>query len=54
MESGDYKMAAFSDDHMSRLYEKFILEYYRQNHPYLTEVKAAQLDAIAREYFEIR
>ena len=42
-ESGDYKMAAFSDEHMSRLYEKFILEYYRQNHPYLTEVKAAQV-----------
>ena len=36
-------MAAFSDDHMSRLYEKFILEYYHQHHTYLTEVKAAQV-----------
>ena len=42
-DSGDYKMAAFSDEHMSRLYEKFILEYYRQNHPYLSEVKAAHV-----------
>ena len=36
-------MAAFSDEHMARLYEKFILEYYRQHHTYLTEVKAAQV-----------
>ncbi len=42
-EKGDYKMAAFSDEHMARLYEKFILEYYRQHHTYLTEVKAAQV-----------
>lgn len=42
-EKGDYKMAAFSDDHMARLYEKFILEYYRQRHTYLTEAKAAQV-----------
>lgn len=40
---GEYKMAAFSDEHMARLYEKFILEYYRQHHTYLTEVKAAQV-----------
>ena len=31
-EAGDYKMAAFSDDHMSRLFEKFVLEYYRVHH----------------------
>ena len=42
-ESGEYRMAAFSDDHMARLYEKFILEYYRQEHPELTKVKAAQV-----------
>ena len=28
-EKGRYKMASFSDQHMNRLYEKFILEYYR-------------------------
>ena len=36
-------MTAFSDERMAKLYERFILEYYRQNHPYLTEVKAAQV-----------
>lgn len=42
-EKGEYKMVAFSDEHMARLYEKFILEYYRQHHNYLSEVKAAQV-----------
>ena len=36
-------MASFSDDHMARLYERFILEYYRQKYTYLTEVKAGQV-----------
>ena len=31
-ESGTYKMATFSDDHMNRLFEKFVLEYYRVHH----------------------
>lgn len=31
---GEYKMAAFLDEQrMSRLYEKFVLEYYRYHHP---------------------
>lgn len=42
-EKGEYKMASFSDEHMARLYEKFILEYYRQHHTYLSEVKSAQV-----------
>lgn len=42
-ESGNYRMQAFTDKYMSRLYEKFILEYYRVHHPYLTEVKASQI-----------
>ena len=42
-EKGEYKMAAFSDEHMARLYEKFILEYYQQHHGYLTETRAAQV-----------
>ncbi len=42
-EKGEYRLASFSDEHMARLYEKFILEYYRQHHPYLSEVKAAQV-----------
>ena len=32
-ESGEYAMHTFSDEHMSRLYEKFILEYYKRHHP---------------------
>ena len=32
-ESGDVKMNTFTDDHMCRLYEKFVLEYYRKHHP---------------------
>ncbi len=42
-DKGEYKMMAFSDDNMARLYEKFILEYYRQHHKYLTEVSASQV-----------
>lgn len=42
-DEGRYKMTTFSDEHMARLYEKFILEYYRQHHTYLSEVKAAQV-----------
>jgi 5-methylcytosine-specific restriction enzyme subunit McrC len=42
-EKGEYKMVAFSDEHMARLYEKFILEYYRYHHSYFSEVRAAQV-----------
>ena len=34
-EDGNYKLLAFSDEHMERLYERFILEYYKQHHPEL-------------------
>ena len=34
-EDGKYKMREFSDDHMNRLFEKFVLEYYRRHHPSL-------------------
>lgn len=35
-EKGEFKMATFLDEqHMSRLYEKFVLEYYRYHHPFL-------------------
>ena len=42
-DKGNYRITGFSDEHMSRLYEKFILEYYRCHHTYLTEAKAAQV-----------
>lgn len=32
-ERGEFKMHTFSDEHMCRLYEKFVLEYYRRHHP---------------------
>jgi 5-methylcytosine-specific restriction enzyme subunit McrC len=42
-DKGNYKMVAFSDEHMHRLYEKFVLEYYKRHHSYLSEVKASQV-----------
>ncbi len=42
-EKGDYRMAAFSDEHMERLYEKFVLEYYKKNHAYLSDIRAAKV-----------
>ena len=42
-ESGEYKLATFIDEqHMCRLYEKFILEYYRKHYPNLN-VSASQI-----------
>ncbi len=41
-ESGRYKMREFSDERMCRLFEKFILEYYRKEHP-RTDAKAKQI-----------
>lgn len=35
-QQGSRKMMQFKDDHMSRLYEKFILEYYRKHYPNYT------------------
>ena len=34
---------AFSNDHMHRLFEKFVLEYFKRHHTYLTEARAAQV-----------
>lgn len=40
-EKGDYKMATFLDEqHMSRLFEKFVLEYYRYHRPDLNAYPA--------------
>lgn len=40
-DKGTYKVAAFSDEHMHRLYERVILEYFKRHHPYLAEARAA-------------
>lgn len=42
-EEGRMKMREFSDDHMCRLFEKFVLEYYKRHHPELKPC-AAQID----------
>jgi 5-methylcytosine-specific restriction enzyme subunit McrC len=42
-DNGKYKMTAFSEEHMHRLFEKFVLEYYKRQHSYLSEVRAAQV-----------
>ena len=34
-EDGKYKLYTLSDDQMERLYEKFVLSYYRRHHPEL-------------------
>lgn len=31
-ETGNYKMATFSDEHMNKLFERFVLEYYKVHH----------------------
>ncbi len=42
-EAGGYRMMGFSDAYMETLYEKFILEYYRKHHSYLTDIRAKQV-----------
>ncbi len=42
-DKGIYKMATFSDEHMHKLFEKFVLEYYKRHHNYLSDVRAAQI-----------
>ena len=32
-ENGNFNMQAFSDEHMCRLFEKFVLAYYKKHHP---------------------
>ena len=41
-DEGNYKLREFSDDHMCRLFEKFVLEYYKRHHPE-TKASAAQI-----------
>lgn len=42
-EKGSFKMIAFSEEHMHRLYERFVLEYFKRHHSYLNEIKASQI-----------
>ena len=40
---GQYMLQQFSEEHMARLYEKFVLEYYRKHHTYLDDARAMQV-----------
>ena len=42
-ENGKFQMREFSDEHMCRLFEKFVLSYYKKHHPDLKPC-AAQID----------
>lgn len=42
-ESGEYRAPTFSDEHMCKLYEKFILEFYRVHYPEL-QANADQIE----------
>lgn len=42
-EDGSYKMQILSENHMERLYEKFVLAYYRRHYGDLDEVRARQI-----------
>lgn len=42
-ERGEYRLHSFSDERMCRLFEKFVLEYYRSHHPELRPC-ARQID----------
>ncbi len=42
-EDGKNRLREFSDDHMCRLFEKFVLEYYKKHHPELKPC-AAQIE----------
>ena len=43
-QEGSRKMSQFKDDHLHRLFEKFVLEYYRKHYPKPYYVSAAQID----------
>lgn len=42
-EKGEHKLIEFSDEHMHKLFERFVLEYYRKEHKELDEVAAKQI-----------
>ena len=42
-ENGNYRMTAFSEKHMHRLFENFVLEYYKKHHSYFAEIRSAQV-----------
>ncbi|MBR1620182.1 5-methylcytosine-specific restriction endonuclease system specificity protein McrC [bacterium] len=43
-ESGNKKILQFTEEHMPRLYEKFVLEYYKKHYKGLLHVNSSQID----------
>ena len=42
-DEGKFKLLSFSDEHMEMLFQRFVMEYYRQHHKYL-HPKAQRID----------
>ena len=42
-EQGKYKLAQFSDEHMARLYERFVLEYFKKHYAPSVSASASQI-----------
>ena len=42
-EKGEFMLGAFSDDDMAKLFEKFVLEYYKKHHADLDEIRSYQV-----------
>lgn len=42
-EKGNYKMIDFSDEYMNKVYERFVLEYYKKHHSYMDKIKSAEV-----------
>lgn len=42
-EDGQYRLANFSDDHMEKVFEKFVLEYYKRHHGDRIKARSAEV-----------
>lgn len=42
-ESGQYRLTTFSDDHMEKVFERFVLEYYKRHHANRVKARSAEV-----------
>lgn len=42
-DKGDYRLMGFTQKHLHSLFEAFLLEYYKEHHSCLTDIRAAQI-----------
>lgn len=49
-DEGEYKMATFSDEHMNKLFERFVLEYYRKEYSGILSSNASTVDWAIDDY----